>query len=63
MQAKAKDAAENRLLGIVEVMNRLSVSRSKVYLMIKAGQLRPVKLGASVRFKSADIAEIVERGV
>lgn len=50
------------LLTAVEVAERLGVSRSFVYeRILNAGYLEPVRLGRCVRYRPADIDELVER--
>lgn len=44
-----------QLLKIRDVCRLLNVSRSTIYAMTKSGQLRPVRLGAAVRYRLGDI--------
>ncbi|HUY87823.1 MAG TPA: helix-turn-helix domain-containing protein [Pirellulales bacterium] len=46
---------------VPEVAAHLKVSRSKVYQMMDAGELRFVKLGGSRRVRWEDVDELVRR--
>lgn len=52
-------AVADRLATVVEVAEYLSVSRSKVYMMMDAGELAFVKLGASRRVRWSDVEKLV----
>jgi len=52
---------EKRLLTLPEVQEALSLGRSKVYELIGAGELRPVRVGRAVRFPAQEIDAFVER--
>ncbi len=47
------------LLSIRDVCRLLSVGRQSVSRWAKAGELRSFKLGGSVRFRPADIAQFI----
>ena len=52
---------EPQLLKVADVCRALSCCRSSVYKLVKAGELRPVKLLAGTRFRAEDIDAFVER--
>lgn len=47
------------VLPINEACNLLSVSRSTVYRLVKAGSLRLVKIGCSSRIAVADLRSLI----
>ena len=51
----------DRLCPIGEVARYLSLSRSKVYQMMDAGELPYVKLGKSRRVRWPEVLELVEQ--
>jgi len=51
----------NRLLKAEEVAERLNVSRSFVYSLMKTGQLPTVQIGGSVRVHPRDLEEYIDR--
>ncbi len=51
---------QNTLAHVVEVAKFLSLSRSKVYAMMEAGDLPYVKLGKSRRVRWSDVLNTVE---
>jgi len=52
---------EKKLLTLPEVQTALSLGRSKVYELIGAGELRPVRVGRAVRFPAHEIDAFVAR--
>jgi len=52
-----------RLLTAGEVAERLSVAKSTIYAWVHEKRLRHVKLRKSVRFREADIEELVEENI
>lgn len=48
------------LLTTPEACRRLAVSRATLYRLMSEGRIRPVRIGASVRFKSDDLARFIE---
>ena len=48
------------LLSPAEAAAHLSIGRSKVYELMRLGQLRSVKIGASRRIPQAALADFVE---
>lgn len=44
-----------RLISITEITNRFTLHKTKIYDLIKAGELRPVKLGRKTLFVEAEI--------
>lgn len=52
---------ESRLLRVPEVAERLSLSRSKVYQMMEAGQLGYLKFGKSRRVPLEAVEQLVQR--
>jgi prophage regulatory protein len=59
------EQVQGHLLTTAEVMERLGVSRSTLYRGAKKGTYpKPVGLGTrSIRWRSADIQTLIERGV
>ncbi|HUY91823.1 MAG TPA: helix-turn-helix domain-containing protein [Pirellulales bacterium] len=49
------------LRNVAEVAAYLGVSRSKVYLLMDAGELRWVKIGKSRRVRWEDVERMIER--
>ncbi len=47
------------LLKVPEVMERLSLSRTMVYRLVREGSLQKVKIGTSVRFKESEIRRFI----
>jgi len=47
------------LLTIRDVQQLLHISRNTVYLLTKAGDLRPIKIGSAVRFTGAEVERFV----
>jgi excisionase family DNA binding protein len=43
------------LLTIKDVMTRLQVSRATIYRLIERGELKPFKIGRSLRFDEHDL--------
>ena len=52
---------EKQLYTLPEVQAALSLGRSKIYELIGAGALKPLRVGRSVRFRAQEIASFVER--
>ncbi len=50
-----------RLLTVEEVIAHLQISRSKLYQLVREGQLRAVKIGRTVRFRSGTIQAFIEQ--
>lgn len=48
------------LLTIVDVAKRLNVGRSKIYLMLAAGELHAVKIGRATRVSAAEVDRVVK---
>ncbi len=57
----AREAVPVLLLRPEEVARALRISRSKVYELIRAGELRSVKIGGARRVPAAVLAEFVTR--
>ena len=57
------DAGERLLVRIPEAAERLGLSRSTVYELIAAGELRVVRYGRAVRVPVSELAGWVERNV
>jgi excisionase family DNA binding protein len=57
--AHERNGAES-LARVPEVARFLSLSRSKVYAMMDAGELKYVKLGKSRRLRWSDVMALVE---
>jgi len=57
---KPMEAAEGRLCPVADVARYLSLSRSKVYAMMEAGELPYVKLGKSRRVRWANVLQVIE---
>lgn len=49
------------LVRVEEAGRMLSLSRSTIYEMVAAGELKPVKFGRSVRIQVADLEDWVKR--
>jgi excisionase family DNA binding protein len=50
---------ERLLLTVAEAARALSLSRSKLYLMVSAGAIPSVQLGRSRRIRASDLEEFV----
>jgi excisionase family DNA binding protein len=50
------------LLRVREAAARLQVCRATLYRIVEAGDLEPVKLGRSTRFRAEDIDRIARQG-
>ena len=57
----ANDKLDSGLQPVNKVAKVLSLSRSKVYALMEAGELPYVKLGKSRRVRWADVLELVAR--
>lgn len=57
---RTMDDRRQLLHTIPEVVQVLSLSRSKVYLLIASGDLSVVRIGRSVRVRAADLEKWVE---
>jgi len=57
----ANDRLDSGLQPVNKVARFLSLSRSKVYALMEAGQLPYVKLGKSRRVRWADVLKLVEQ--
>ncbi|MGH2966287.1 MAG: helix-turn-helix transcriptional regulator [Solirubrobacterales bacterium] len=53
------DVAEQRLLRIEDIAERLAVSRSMAWKLIAQGQLRSIRIGRSVRVRPSDLEAYV----
>jgi excisionase family DNA binding protein len=51
------------LLTLVESCETLRISRSKMYLLIEAGQINPVRIGRAIRFRLSDLEDFTSRNV
>ncbi len=51
----------NSLLTIKDVMTRLQVSRATIYRLIARGELKPFKIGRSLRFDEHDLDTFIAR--
>lgn len=49
-----------RLLKLVEIGSQTGLSRSAVYREIKAGRLKVVKIGRSVRVTESELSRFIE---
>ena len=56
-------AIETKLMTVPEVASDLRLSRSQVYALMAAGQLRSVHIGRSRRVLVADLAAFVEHSL
>jgi len=52
---------EKQLYTLPEVQEALSLGRSKVYELMAAGELKPLRVGRAVRFRAQEIETFVER--
>ncbi len=50
-----------RLIAIPETLNRTSLCKTALYERIKAGELRPIKLGKKTVFAESEISEWVNK--
>lgn len=50
-----------RLIAIPETLNRTSLCKTALYERIKAGELRPIKLGKKTVFSEAEINAWVDQ--
>lgn len=51
----------NELLTLKDVMSRLKLSRATIYRLIEQGELKPFKIGHSLRFEEQDLAAFIAR--
>jgi len=51
----------DELLTLKDVMTRLKLSRATIYRLIEQGELRPFKIGHSLRFEESDLAAFIAR--
>lgn len=49
-----------RLLDIPELIKRTTLHKTKLYEIIKAGQLRPIKLGRKTVFSEQEVNQWIE---
>jgi len=61
MDNKPKDSLPERLLTVKEVAFKLSISQSKVYLLLGIGEIPAIQIGRSKRIDPADLASFIER--
>ncbi|MEX0678894.1 MAG: helix-turn-helix domain-containing protein [Pirellulales bacterium] len=54
-------SSESQLVRVTEVARHLSLSRSKIYQMMEAGDLPYVKLGKSRRVRWPDVERLVDQ--
>jgi excisionase family DNA binding protein len=47
--------------GLKDVAKLLGISRSSVYILLKEGQLSPVRIGRRILFTEGDLRSFVER--
>lgn len=52
---------DKQLYTLPEVQQALSLGRSKVYELMAAGELRPLRVGRAVRFRAQEVESFVER--
>lgn len=52
---------QDELLTLKDVMSRLKLSRATIYRLIEQGELRPFKIGHSLRFEERDLADFIAR--
>lgn len=52
---------EKVLLSIPEAADRLSLGRSKLYELMAAGELKPVRIGRAVRLATSEVDRFAER--
>ena len=48
------------LLTAKEVGDRLKISRTTIYRLVRRGKLAPVKIEKSLRFKESDIIHLID---
>ena len=61
METTSRSGVARLLLRPEEVAQALSVSRSTVFLLMRSGELRSVKIGKSRRMPTDAVAEYVAR--
>jgi excisionase family DNA binding protein len=49
-----------RLLSVEEAIACLGISRSKLHELVRAGEIRAVKIGRSVRFRATALQAFIE---
>lgn len=49
-----------RLLDVSETTNRTSLRKTKLYELINAGELRPIKLGRKTVFSEKEVSQWIE---
>ena len=52
---------DKKLLTLPEIQTVLSLGRSKIYELIGAGELHPLRVGRAVRFTTQEIDSFIER--
>jgi excisionase family DNA binding protein len=61
LEGRMIETTEPLLLRVPEAAWRLGLSRSTLYELIAAGELRVIKVGRAVRIPAAELAAWVER--
>lgn len=54
--------APEPLLRVRDVAARLAVSEPTVWRLVRVGELEPVRVGHSTRFRREDVEELISRG-
>lgn len=54
---------EHRFLAIPETLNRINMCKTALYERIKAGELRPIKLGKKTVFVESEINEWMQKQI
>ena len=57
------EARHASLVTVKQAQDRLKVSRQGLYLWERSGQLVPVRLGRSVRYRESDLDRVVAEGL
>lgn len=52
-----------RLLDVTETTHRTSLRKTKLYELINAGELRPIKLGRKTVFSEQEVNEWIEKQI
>ncbi len=54
------DAANQRLLRLDDISDRLAISRSMAWKLVAYGEIRSVRIGRAVRVRPADLDAYIE---
>ncbi len=59
---EVEEGSMNPLLTLKEMASLLKTSEKAIYAKVARGQLKPIRLGRSLRFRAADLAKVLKCG-